>query len=104
MNNNLQVSFAIAEKLCEIFKAKTAIEWERELSSKARHADSEPFLGISSGPIPKVHNFLNVVQNRREHHKGVVGVRVQSFKEWMEDEDAKRAKISAAVQGGDSVE
>ena len=31
--------------------------------------------------------------------KGVVGVRVQSFKEWMEDEDAKRTKISAAVRG-----
>ena len=31
--------------------------------------------------------------------KGVVGVRVQSFKEWMADEDAQRAKISDAVQG-----
>ena len=35
-NNYMQVSFAIAEKLCQIFKAKTAIEWERDLSSKAR--------------------------------------------------------------------
>ena len=31
--------------------------------------------------------------------QGVVGVRVQSFREWMADEDAKRAKISDAVQG-----
>ena len=31
--------------------------------------------------------------------KGVVCVRVQSFKEWMEDEDAKRAKISDQVEG-----
>ena len=31
--------------------------------------------------------------------RSVVGNRVQSFKEWMADEDAKRAKISAAVKG-----
>ena len=45
MNFSWQVSSAIAESLCNIFKNKTAIEWEKELSSK-----------------------------------GVVGVRVQSFK------------------------
>ena len=64
MNFSWQVSSAIAESLCKIFKEKTAIEWEKYLSSR-----------------------------------GVVGVRVQSFKEWMADEDAKRAKISAAVEG-----
>ena len=64
MNFSWQVSFAIAESLSQIFKEKTAMEWERELSSK-----------------------------------GVVGVKVLSFKEWMADEDAKRAKISAAVEG-----
>ena len=64
MNFSWQVSSAIADSLCKIFKEKTAIEWEKYLSSR-----------------------------------GVVGVRVQSFKEWMADEDAKRAKISAAVEG-----
>ena len=64
MNFSWEVSFAIAESLGQIFREKTAIEWEKELSSK-----------------------------------GVVGVRVQSFKEWMDDGDAKRAKISDAVQG-----
>jgi len=64
MGFSWQVSSAIAESLCKIFKEKTAIEWEKYLSTR-----------------------------------GVVGVRVQSFKEWMADEDAKRAKISAAVEG-----
>ena len=64
MNFSWQVSSAIAESLSQIFKKKTAIEWEKELSSK-----------------------------------GVVAVRVQSFKEWMADEDAQRAKISAEVKG-----
>ena len=43
-------------------------------------------------------NNLNLAENERGC-KGVVGVRVQSFKEWMADEDAQRAKISDAVQG-----
>ena len=64
MNFSWQVSYAIAESLSQIFKTKTAIEWEKELSSK-----------------------------------GVVCVRVQSFKEWMNDEDAKRAKISDLCEG-----
>ena len=64
MNFSWQVSYAIAESLSQIFKTKTAIEWEKELSSK-----------------------------------GVVCVRVQSFKEWMDDEDAKRAKISDLCEG-----
>ena len=64
MNFSWQVSYAIAESLSSIFKTKTAIEWEKELSSK-----------------------------------GVVCVRIQSFKEWMDDEDAKRAKISDVVEG-----
>ena len=34
MNFSWQVSSAIAESLCKIFKLKTAIEWEKELSSK----------------------------------------------------------------------
>ena len=32
----------------------------------------------------------------------IIGVRVQSFKEWMADEDAKRAQISDQVEGLDS--
>ena len=55
MNFSWQVSFAIAESLSKIFKTKTAIEWEKELSSK-----------------------------------GVVCVKILSFKEWMNDDDAKR--------------
>ena len=64
MNFSWNVSSAIAEMLSKVFKKKTAIEWEKEISSN-----------------------------------GVACVRIESYQEWMSNEDTRKAKLSVKVDG-----
>ena len=64
MNLSWNVSSTIADHLANVFKKKTAEEWERDLSSS-----------------------------------GVVGVRIETYKDWMALEDTRNAKLSVRVDG-----
>ena len=110
MGFSWQVSSAIAESLCKIFKEKTAIEWEKYLSSRGVVAVRiQSFQQWMQGNIDQVHtspfythlvyNTLLIVKILQTRSRVLCRNLVYITLKLITDEDAKRAKISDSVQG-----